>query len=74
VGEDSVLVHMVQRADAVEAQDRRDRCVFILEENELKSNLIYTTQKTKNLHAHGERILGARVSCRGSRTEIIMKM
>ena len=30
---------MVQRADAAEAQDRRDLCVFILEENELKSNL-----------------------------------
>ena len=28
---------MVQRADAAEAQDRRDLCVFILEENELKS-------------------------------------
>jgi len=48
VGEDSAsvlsLVHMVQRADAddhpshaVEAQDRRDLCVFILVENELKS-------------------------------------
>ena len=28
---------MVQRADAAEAQDRRDLCVFILEENEQKS-------------------------------------
>ena len=28
---------MVQRADASEAQDRRDLCVFILVENELKS-------------------------------------
>jgi len=28
---------MVQRADAAEAQDRRDLCVFILVENELKS-------------------------------------
>jgi hypothetical protein len=40
VGEDSVPVHMVQRAEAVGAQDRRDLGVFFLVENELKSNLI----------------------------------
>ena len=35
-GEDSVLVQMVQRAEAVGAQDRLDLCAFILGENELK--------------------------------------
>ena len=34
---------MVQRADAAEAQDRRDLCVFILEENELKSTSLVQT-------------------------------
>jgi hypothetical protein len=41
---------MVQRAEAVEAQDRRGLCVFILGENELKSNshqsLYYVTLDT----------------------------
>ena len=38
---------MVQRAEAVGAQDRRDLSVFILVENELKSNLIYCLQPTQ---------------------------
>jgi len=36
---------MVQRADAAEAQDRRDPCVFILVENELKSIYLSKTYR-----------------------------
>jgi len=54
---------MVQRADAAEAQDRRDLCVFILEENELKSNLIFrfrftpqNNKEVKTLRSRARRI------------------
>ena len=55
VGEDSVLVYerilayMVQRANAAEAQGRRDLCAFILGGNGLKT--IYLSDSHDSSHA-----------------------